>query len=326
MVGSGLAKHLQVRILETPLEMQAVEELQRAVWPGNETEIVPGHVLVAAARNGGLVIGAYELQGAAGKELDSPSFATEAPEAELPSGANLVGFVFGFPGLSKSDKGRKLKFYSHMLGVHPAARSQGIGFTLKRAQWQMTRHQDIDWITWTYDPLLSRNAHLNLTRLGAVCSTYGREVYGAMRDQLNAGLPSDRFQVDWWLDTQRVHLRLSKRPRLQLDLAHFLAAGAQIINPTEVGQDGWPRPLDRENPPAGFTQNGRQNPLILLEIPADFQALRTADLDLALEWRLHSRYLFETLFKAGYLATDFIYLPGTYPRSFYVLSDGESTL
>ena len=119
-----------------------------------------------------------------------------------------------------------------MLGVHPAYRDHGIGFTLKRAQWQMVRHQGLDRITWTFDPLLSRNAYLNIARLGAVCNTYLRAVYGELRDGINAGLPSDRLQVDWWVNSQRVNRRLSRRARPPLDLAHYLAAGAQVINPT----------------------------------------------------------------------------------------------
>jgi predicted GNAT superfamily acetyltransferase len=65
---------------------------------------------------------------------------------------------------------------------------------------------------------------------------------------------------------------------------------------------------------------------VLVEIPADFQSLRSADPGLALEWRLHSRALFVELFGLGYLVTDFVHLPGTFARSFYVLTFGESTL
>jgi predicted GNAT superfamily acetyltransferase len=324
MSGSELAKNISVRILDSPQEMQAVEGLQRVIWPGNETEIVPGHMLLAAAHNGGLVIGAYQLDHVETGSLEVGDSVQD--HHALPGDARLVGFVFGFPGLSETPDGRQIKHCSHMLGVHPEIRNQGIGFVLKRAQWQMVRHQEINQITWTYDPLLGRNAHLNITRLGAVCSTYLREVYGDMRDLLNAGLPSDRFQVDWWVNSQRVRLRVSRRPRLRLDLAHFLAAGAQIINPTQVGSGGWSRPLNPD--PAQFEDllNHSSHPILLVEIPADFQALRSADLGLAMEWRLHSRSLFERLFAAGYLVTDFIYLPGMYARSFYVLSHGESTL
>ena len=215
-----------------------------------------------------------------------------------------------------------------MMGVLPDFRDRGIGFLLKRAQWQMVRHQGLDRITWTYDPLLSRNAHLNIALLGAVCNTYIREAYGEMRDGLNAGVPSDRFHVDWWINSQRVSRRLSKKPRRRLDLAHFLAAEATIINPTEVGEDGLPCPSTDVGLTmvAGLESDTEKQPLLLMEIPADFTILKSSAPELALEWRLHSRVLFEEVFKRGYLVTDFIHLPGRYPRSFYVLSFGESTL
>lgn len=294
---------VRVKILESPEEMAAVEELQRQVWPGSEAEIVPGHVLLTAVHNGGLVLGAFPDE-----------------QAE-----ELAGFVFGFPGLYQTPDGPRPKHCSHMLGVHPQQRNQSIGFALKRAQWQMVRHQGLDRITWTYDPLLSRNAHLNITRLGAVCSTYLVNLYGNLRDGLNKGLPTDRFQVDWWVNSTRVHHRLSRKARLSLDLAHYLAAGAQVINPTQAGAGGLPRPP--AVPDLAETELGPgAAPMLLVEIPADFQAVKQVSLDLALEWRLHTRELIQDLFQQGYLVTDFVHLPGSQPRSYYVFSHGESTL
>ncbi|HWQ83894.1 MAG TPA: hypothetical protein VN363_04970, partial [Anaerolineales bacterium] len=185
---TGWALH----ILEEPEEMEAVERLQSQVWPGSETDIVPAHLLVTAAHNGGLVIGA-----------------SINPDGSEPGGASeLVGFVFGFPGLYTTPDGPRPKHASHMLGVRPDFRNRGVGFTLKRAQWQMVRNQGLDLVTWTFDPLLSRNAHLNITQLGAVCNYYRRNVYGSMRDTVNAGLDSDRFQVNWWVNSKRVQRRL----------------------------------------------------------------------------------------------------------------------
>jgi len=287
--------------------MAEVESLQAIVWPGDEREIVPVHLLLTAAHNGGLVIGAYAAE-------------------PLTEALQLVGFVFGFTGLYFTPDGPRAKHCSHMLGVHPDYRGQGLGFALKRAQWQIVRHQGIDRITWTYDPLLSLNARLNISHLGAVCNTYIRNAYGEMRDQLNAGLASDRFQVDWWVNSQRVNRRLSRAARQPLDLAHYLAAGIEVINPTAIGPTGWPEPpsVDDRSLPGGDQADGR--PLLMIEIPADFQALKAAEPDLAVNWRTHSRLLFEDLFMKGYLVTDFIYLSGSMPRSFYVLSYGESTL
>ena len=315
-------KKLTLHILETPQEMLAIEEIQRQLWAGTDRDIVPDHMLLAVAHNGGLVIGAIEIE-ARGEAIEQP-----APDeiefldrSNPPEQAELVGFVFGFPGIYTTPDGPRLKHCSHMLGVLPEYRDQGLGFQLKRAQWQMVRHQGIDRITWTYDPLLSRNAHLNIARLGTVCNGYIRDAYGEMRDEMNQGLPSDRFQVDWWVNSRRVLRRMSKRPHAQLDLAHYLAAGIPIINPTRIGADDLPRPAgpDEIVPFAGQS-------MLLVEIPADFMKLKATDRELAIAWRLHTRSLFEELFQSGYLATDAVYLSGTHPRSFYVMTFGEADI
>ena len=286
--------HPIIRLLETPEEMAAVESLQSAVWPGSETDVVPAHMLITVAHNGGLVLGAF---------VDE----------------KLVGFVFGFPGLETTPDGPRPKHCSHMAGVHPDHRDSGLGFALKRAQWQMVRHQGLDHITWTYDPLLSRNAQLNIARLGAVCSTYHRSEYGDMRDGLNAGLPSDRFQVDWWLNTKRVERRLGKRARPTLKLNHLARVGVRPHYTPQTGPDNLPRPPEHFPP--------LEAQLIAAEIPSDFMTLKSADFALARDWRFFSREFFETAFAKGYLVTDFIYdKGGEGPRSFYILTDGESAL
>lgn len=315
----------RLRILETVQDMADVENLQRIVWPGSEMDIVPAHLMLTAARHGGLIIGAYQSADSFNSELENANGGDRSGLGENDNQRMLAGFVFGFPGLDELDGDQRLLHCSHMLAVHPAVRGHGIGFALKRAQWQMVRRQGIERIIWTYDPLLSRNANLNIARLGAVCKTYLNDAYGEMRDGINAGLSSDRFQVDWWVGSQRVKTRLSKRPRLQLDLAHYFSAGALILNPSVVSSNGLPQPA-QETGFARFGQERAEQPIVLVEIPADFQALKQVDLNLAISWRLHTRTLFSHLFQAGYVVTDFIHLSGAHARSFYVLSDGEATL
>jgi predicted GNAT superfamily acetyltransferase len=325
MSARRLDSRFQLKILENPEDLGAVEDLQRLVWTGSETEVVPLHMLLAAVHNGGLIIGAYEVKG----RSHDPSDPIELGAfRQVPPDAELVGFVFGFPGLYFTPDGPRPKHCSHMMGVHPDYRDQGIGFALKRAQWQMVRHQELDRITWTYDPLLSRNAHLNIASLGAVCNTYRRDEYGQLRDGLNVGLPSDRFQVDWWVRSERVFRRLSRRARGKLDLAHFLAAGISILNPARMEDDGLPRPdpVSADRIESFLSGDRDRQALVMVEIPADFLSLKAASLELGREWRMHSRALFEALFADGYLATDFVYLPGAEPRSYYILSHGESTL
>ena len=269
--------------------MTAVENLQRLVWTAPDIEVVPKDMLLAIVHNGGLAIGAFVED-------------------------DLVGGVFGFPGVYTTPDGPRLKHHSHILAVHPEWHKQGIGFALKRAQWQMVRKQGIDRITWTYDPLISRNAHLNIARLGAVCNTYRSSAYGDMQDGLNAGLPSDRFQVDWWLNTQRVERRLSRRSRPTLTLAHYRLAESTLLE-ARLDQANVPRPPEEIPPLAGT--------LLLVEIPSDFLALKNVDLSLARDWRFYTREVFEKAFAADYLVTDFVHENG---RSFYVMTHGEAML
>lgn len=283
-----------IRLLETPEELRLVEELQRQVWPGSETDVVPMHMLITAVHNGGLVFGAFEEE-------------------------KIVGFVFGFPGLEETADGPRAKHCSHMMGIHPDHRDDGIGFSLKRAQWQMVRHQGLDHITWTFDPLLSRNAYLNIAKLGAVCTTYRRSEYGEMRDGLNAGLPSDRFQVDWWINTRRVEQRLSKRSRPTLKLTHITHSGLRPFYTLQHRTDNLPQPPEHVPP---FDER-----LLLVEIPGDFMDLKSKDFALARDWRFFSRELFETAFAKQYIVTDFVYDHNAgNSRGLYVLTHGDSTL
>ncbi len=288
---------LELRVLQTPEEMQAAEALQEVVWQGASP--VPDHLLIAAMHNGGITVGAFHQ-------------------------AELIGAVFGFTGLYRAGENLKVKHCSHFLAVHPDFRDAGVGFKLKRAQWQLARQQGLDLITWTYDPLESRNANLNIAKLGAICRTYRRNEYGEMADELNKGIPSDRFEVDWWVYAPRVKRRMESKTPHQLDLAHYLSAGVQAINTTKLNKAGWPVP---EQDQMDLLDDPEKRPVLtLLEFPSDYQGLKSADRRLAHEWRMYSRVLFELLFSHGYIVTDMVYLAGTTPRSYYVLSHGESTL
>ena len=86
--------------------------------------------------------------------------------------------------------------------------NRGIGLQLKTAQREAVLAQGIELITWTYDPLESRNAYLNIQKLGAICKLYRRNEYGDMLDELNQGMPSDRFEVEWWINSRRVSQRV----------------------------------------------------------------------------------------------------------------------
>ncbi|MGD8623401.1 MAG: GNAT family N-acetyltransferase [Anaerolineae bacterium] len=254
--------NVAIRAIEAVDEYRACEEIQRRAWQmPDDLEVVPAHQLIAVTNAGGLLLGAFD-------------------------GDRLVGFVYGFPGLTAQGK---IRHYSHMMGVLPEYRRRSIGLQLKMAQRQAVLAQGIDLITWTYDPLESRNAHLNVARLGAVCRTYYRDLYGPLADDLNEGLPTDRFEVEWWIAGQRVIRRLEGEPQPALPEP---AVWANVTQRTDVG---W-------RAPGRLVLAEAQAEVVQFEIPADYQAIKAADPPLAMAWRLAARQIFETYFARGYAA------------------------
>ena len=134
------------------------------------------------------------------------------------------------------------------MGVLPEWQSRGVGYALKVAQREAVLNQGVRLITWTYDPLESKNARLNIAKLGAVCNTYIRNYYGELRDDINLGLATDRFQVDWWIASRRIETRLTRnRPPLQL--RHYLDVGVTIINAVAWNDRDLPVCADPIEPP-----------------------------------------------------------------------------
>lgn len=303
---------VQIRPIQTHEEYRAVEQLQREVWGLPEVDVVPDHLLLTAQKNGGLVLGAF----------DTP------PGVE---NQRLVGFVFGFPGLLPDGRA---KHCSHMAGVAPAYQNQNVGYLLKLAQRDHVLAQGLNLITWTFDPLESRNAYLNFHKLGVTCRTYLRELYGRMRDGLNLSLPSDRFQVDWHIASAHVAGRLggarteptppaplpgSERGEV-LPSPHRGGAGGEA-RPTLAGLQAEGVPVVNRPPPGDPPRPAPatlpiQGERLLVQIPAHFQALKAADIELALAWRLHTRALFEAAFGTGYVVTDLLFEGG---QSCYLL-------
>lgn len=289
--------NILIRPLKSHEDMERAEALQQLVWPGSEMEIVPSHLLLTVAHNGGVVLGAFDRD-------------------------ELVGIVMGFLGTDSMSPRRvamaRLKHCSHILGVHPDYRNRGIGYRLKLAQREAVLGDGIRLITWTYDPLLSLNAHLNIRQLASICRIYLRDVYGKLRDELNTGVSTDRFQVEWWITSSRVDSRIDNQ-RQPLDLANYLSAGALKLNPSMLNEQNLLIPTEK-----WFAPDGN---LLLVEIPPDYLRMKKEDLELARAWRQHTREIFEHTFAEGYMVTDFVYLKGeTIPRSYYVLSHGESQL
>lgn len=268
---------LTIRPVTTLAECEHVNAITMAAWGAGPETTVPTHLLITLVRNNGVVLLAWD-------------------------GDDPIGFCLGFPTFSgdRVDVAMtQLQHCSHMAAVLPDYQGRGVGAQLKWAQADAVAGQGIGLVTWTYDPLESMNAHLNLRKLGAVCDTYRRNVYGELTDALNRGLATDRFEVAWWVRSAHVDLRRTGRVA-DRSLADWLADGARFANGVQV-VDSLLRPSNVDLFLAGVSA---ETPL-LVAIPLDFQQIKRDAPALAQTWRSHTRALFERLFAAGYTAIDF---------------------
>jgi len=281
------------RPLETLEDFAAVEAIQNQVWVG-AGDAVPSALLNVMAHSGGCLIGAFD-------------------------GEQMIGFVFSFLGTDDAESNRpamtNLKHCSHMLAVLPEYRDQHIGYQLKLQQREFVMRQGVRLMTWTFDPLESRNAHLNIARLGCIVRTYKPNAYGNMTDALNAGLPSDRLIAEWWLTSNRVRERLSGS-RAALNMESYTSAGVEVLNPATVSADGLLYPAEIYRP--------LESTFALVEIPYNMQAIRVYDLKLGGAWRYHIREILMGALAQGYLITDFFSTSREGRlRSYYALSYGD---
>ena len=107
----------------------------------------------------------------------------------------IVGAAFAFPATNDG-----LHLHSHMTAVLPEFRDKGVGYALKIDQWNWAKKKNYSHLSWTFDPLVRRNAKLNIAKLGVDISAYYPKFYGDMPDALNAGDESDRLMVSWSTD------------------------------------------------------------------------------------------------------------------------------
>ncbi|GAA1055256.1 hypothetical protein GCM10017608_31050 [Agromyces luteolus] len=139
--------------------------------------------------------------------VSSPS-STDAAAAPADPVEPPLGAALGFLGWEGG-----LHVHSHMNAVDPAARGRGIGVALKLRQRAICLDHGVDEVRWTYDPLIRRNARMNLVRLGAEVAAYRPDFYGDLRDAISGGDRSDRFEVRWRLTSPRVARALERMPQ-----------------------------------------------------------------------------------------------------------------
>src|ERR1044072_9277950 len=169
---SSTAGTIVIRDIESLEEMHEVEQLQREIWGVEDLEIYPALALKPQKEVGATLIGAF---------------------AE----GRMVGFVFGFPGILNGET----IIHSDMLGISPEYRSNNLGYLLKHAQRDAAIALGVKRITWTFDPLQSRNAHFNFSKLGVIADRYYVDYYGVTSSFLHR-YGTDRLWVTWLLEKE----------------------------------------------------------------------------------------------------------------------------
>ena len=258
---------LKIRPVNTLTDLRKCHEIQRATWGFTDLMVFPYTQLISSAHNGGVLLGAYD-------------------------GPDLIGFVYGYLGMS----GTKLYLFSQRMGVLPSYQSMGIGMKLKLAQRDQMLRKGIDLIVWTYDPLLGKNATLNIEKLGGIVRHYARDIYGAVNNPLQVGLSTDRFLLEWELMSDRVRERIrSTAPRPKAE--DWLKENKYPFVNYAAWEGNLPRPMAMDLE--------LDDDVLLVQNPPDLNAIKRVDLGIARGWRESTRDIFETYFRRGYVVTGF---------------------
>jgi predicted GNAT superfamily acetyltransferase len=255
------AAGVEVRDVTALVDLEAVVELYATIWGRDASPAVPLELLRAFTKAGNYVAGAFESY-------------------------ELVGACVGF---FTTPAERAL--HSHIAGVSRQARGRNVGFALKLHQRAWSLQQGLTEISWTFDPLVSRNAHFNLVKLAARADEYLPNFYGPLADSINGDDDSDRLMVRWRLRDPKVAAACVGAKTPTMAAAALVAAGAVVA--LDQSDDGAPvaRRLD-----------GR---VFLVAVPADIEAIRRTRPELAMRWRVAVRDTLTTLISRGAHITGF---------------------
>jgi len=256
-----------IRPFRTHRDYEACIALQEATWGTGFSERVPMALMIVSQRLGGVAAGAFDEDG------------------------SLAGFIFGLSGIENGSP----VHWSDMLAVRADCRGRGLGIRLKCYQRDMVLEKGIRRMHWTFDPLESQNAYINLARLGIVAREYVENMYGQTDSPLHRGIGTDRFVALWQLDAPRVEHRLTEEespPAIE-----ELAGVPRVLDCTPASPSGWPEPQ---------TRVASRADRILAAIPSNIQALKAATPKLAARWRGATRSVLQSYLSNGYEVCELI--------------------
>lgn len=243
--------HVQIRPLKSLADRRQCVALQELTWGADFVEKVPPMLLQVAQEMGGVAAGAFADDG------------------------TMLGFVFGITGVRHG----RLAHWSDMLAVHPDARGQRIGEQLKTYQRDHCRSVGATTIYWTYDPLVARNAHLNMNRLGARVDEYVESMYGdGTGSPLHGDMPTDRFILAWSVDPVAAALPLDSLPNDLPLVVDDHATEGELVNAHAIG----------------------------VRVPRDITEIAATDSDAARRWRFATRRAFQHYLQQDYHVRGFV--------------------
>jgi predicted GNAT superfamily acetyltransferase len=218
---------IQVRNLDNIQDQDSGRKIFDLTWAMDSgTEITP-NLLQAMVHSGSYLSGAF---------IDN----------------KIVGAAFAFPATNSG-----LHLHSHMTAVLDEYRDKGVGYALKIDQWNWAKKHQYSYLSWTFDPLVRRNAKLNIVKLGVDISAYHPNFYGAMPDALNAGDESDRLMVSWSTDINAPKAReLITQPKPDDILIEIPEDIVAIRSKNQSESMKWRRQV-REQFLAAFEKNGK---------------------------------------------------------------------
>jgi predicted GNAT superfamily acetyltransferase len=270
------AQQITVRDLKSIDDLSQLKAVEKEVWGMTDDDTLPLTLAIALKASGNILVGAFDTTKEKGKDKDKDN-------------DKLVGFAFGFLGREHG----QTTIHSHMLAVLDGYRHLDLGSRLKQAQRERAMAMGVREMTWTFDPLQSRNAHFNFSKLGVVSETYKVDFYGPETSSVLHRNGTDRLWVRWMLNSRRVRDRLAgKNSRVEtLDAMRLLAPLVRFDPSGKPERADLAESLSRQR--------------VSIEIPGDILAVERTDMGLAREWRDATRWAFRESVKAGFFVSEF---------------------
>jgi predicted GNAT superfamily acetyltransferase len=287
-----------IRSLSSLEECRTAAQLEKTIWGYTDDDVIPAPIIFVSLKRGAVLLGAFDDAG------------------------KMEGYVYAAAAVKEG----RPTLWSHALGVTSGFRRAGVGAALKIAQRLQALRMGSDLIEWTYDPLQASSAHLNFAKLGVVVEEYEENLYGDSSSALHRGAPTDRFVVAWHLSTPHVERRIkatiqanalppeARRVSGPIGVRDSAVTAAVLVNPS-TGAGEWLEP--------GSAELDAEAARVLVEIPANFTRMLGEQPDLARQWRLGTREIFQTYFGRGYRAVDF-FLAREHGRGQYLLARAAS--